>query len=103
MHAQDGKGRSALHVAAEYGKEKGLPVLLDRGAKLDARDNRGQTPLHSAVGNDKYIARRLLLSLGADMDAKDLAGKLAIPERQRRNYEPRKAGKGGIRREMAYY
>ena len=41
--------RTALHLAAERGKQECCEMLLDAGAFIDAQDGAGATPLHVAV------------------------------------------------------
>lgn len=39
-------GMTALHAAAEKGKERSLKFLLDNGAEVNGQDENGLTPLH---------------------------------------------------------
>ncbi|KAL8779404.1 MAG: hypothetical protein Q9213_006954 [Squamulea squamosa] len=57
----DDAGKTALHVAAEFGRNETLELFLQHGAKLDADDNCRNTPLIQAIikGHDR-CARTLL-------------------------------------------
>lgn len=41
----DQEGSTALHLAAEFGREEAVQLLVDEGADLEACDDTGQTPL----------------------------------------------------------
>lgn len=41
--------RTALHLAAERGKQECCELLLDAGACIDSQDALGASPLHAAV------------------------------------------------------
>ena len=45
-----GAGQTALHASAQWGWEKVVQYLVDRGANLNAQDARGFTPLDAAMG-----------------------------------------------------
>jgi ankyrin len=60
---------TALHSAAEFGREDVARILLAHGADVNARDEYGQTPLHSAAVYGNLDLVRLLLDRGADVDA----------------------------------
>ncbi len=49
VHAQDAKGRSALHVAAAAMDAEMVRLLIGKGARFDVADKAGKTPLHEAV------------------------------------------------------
>jgi ankyrin repeat protein len=72
--AEDGTGKTALHVAAERGELAVARLLLERGAAAEARDAAGLTPLMWAArtGHDACVV--LLLERGnayaASSDAK---------------------------------
>jgi glutaminase len=48
VDAADYDGRTALHVAAEAGREAAVAFLLRKGAARDRRDARGETPADAA-------------------------------------------------------
>jgi ankyrin len=60
---------TALHSAAEFGREDVARILLARGADVDAHDEYGQTPLHRAAAYGNLDLVRLLMDRGADVDA----------------------------------
>lgn len=67
-------GWTPLHLAAFFGRDDAVALLIDHGALLDARSTNAtrNTPLHAALaGATKAgIVRRLILA-GADVDAGD--------------------------------
>ena len=65
---------TVLHAAAQSPCADLIPVLLARGARVDARDRQGRTPLHSAAACARTQAVLALLSAGADVNARDRAG-----------------------------
>lgn len=52
LNEKDIFGKTALHYAAELGKSRCIPFLLQRGASLDMVDSRNKTPLDLAA-NEK--------------------------------------------------
>lgn len=74
---KDERGRTALHIAAEWGDIRSASELIANGADINARDNDGRTPLHSAVGGGKNIVV-LLIEKGADLNALDKWGSTPI-------------------------
>lgn len=67
----DSDGNTALHIAAAYGFEDKITLLLDNGAAIDESNNNWRTSLHIAAKNGHIEAVRLLISRGADLDAAD--------------------------------
>lgn len=66
-----GSNRTLLHVAADYGQDAIIKLLLEeKGAQVNARDDNGFTPLANAVleGHTKCV--KLLLEKGADKTVK---------------------------------
>uniref|UniRef100_A0A8C0UJP5 Ankyrin-1-like n=1 Tax=Cyanistes caeruleus TaxID=156563 RepID=A0A8C0UJP5_CYACU len=58
---KDGKGRTALHRAAEKGHGGAVQVLLRGGASMHALDMEGKTPLHwAAENNHSHILKMFL-------------------------------------------
>ena len=93
VSAEDKKGRTPLHEAADYrriegnygwvegyasGKVEVVRVLLEHGANVGAEDNEGRTPLHVAAKYAKVEVVRLLLEHGANVGAKDNEGRTAF-------------------------
>lgn len=50
INAANNNGQTALHGAAQWGKNKVVAYLASKGAKLDVKDKRGFTPLDTALG-----------------------------------------------------
>ncbi|KAL9121112.1 MAG: hypothetical protein Q9187_002336 [Circinaria calcarea] len=74
IEAQQMEGKTALFLAAEWGREEAVEVLLGYGAQVNTQQNwGGGTPLHAAVkGNKIKVLERLL---GADDAGKCLEHK----------------------------
>lgn len=68
---QDDDGDTALHCAADKGREKAVRTLITLGADKDVRNNYNETPLHCAAyyGYDSVVST--LIELGADKDARN--------------------------------
>ena len=64
-----GKGRSALWVAAYYGEEECLRLLLEAGASVDQPNRNGATPLWVACQGGYAACTAMLLASGARVDA----------------------------------
>jgi ankyrin repeat protein len=71
---RDNYGQTPLHLAAVFGSEAHLRILLDGGAEIDARNRYGSTPLHEASGFDHFKEATFLVSRGADVAARDRHG-----------------------------
>jgi len=71
IEASDFGGRTALILAAHYGRETIVRILLDRRANIEARDSEHKsTPLvHAAAKGYPAIVETLLLA-GADVGAR---------------------------------
>ena len=59
-------GRTALHVAASYGRTKHVQILLAVGANVNARNRRGATPLKLAHRQGHKIVERLIREAGGE-------------------------------------
>jgi ankyrin repeat protein len=68
------KGITGLHLAAYFGIEPAVRLLLEKGANLNAADRRGRTPLYWATHNGHIDVVKLLLEKGANVDAADRRG-----------------------------
>ena len=64
-----------LHMAACYGDNQSIEILLRHKAKVNARDANGLTPLHYTVALSRYNSAQLLINKGADMNAKGRDGR----------------------------
>jgi len=66
-------GFTALGLAAHFGKEEAVKLLLEQGAEIDVKSQDGKlnnTALHAAIaGNHDHVVR-LLLKQGADINAR---------------------------------
>lgn len=67
-----GDGFQAVHLAAFFGQQDVMELLLARGARVNdyARNNFGVQPLHSAVAAQNLPISRMLLEHGADVNAR---------------------------------
>jgi ankyrin repeat protein len=68
---------TALHRAAERGREEVVGLLIEKGADVDATANNGWTPLHMAAQSGKLSVVKRLVKAGAKVDARTDA----VPER----------------------
>ena len=76
--ARDGKGRTALHIAAAKNKcPEVITTLCNNGYDVNAQDGAGNTPLHKAAEKTKNPEIvRLLLNKGANPWLKNGKGQL---------------------------
>jgi ankyrin repeat protein len=77
-NAQNEKGETPLHYAAEHGYVDVVKLLLERRADLNARDFMGRTSLHEAAGYGSVDVVRLLLEHSADFKEKDAEGRTPV-------------------------
>lgn len=80
LHAVDGEGGTALHVAAGFADVGLVELLLRAGAKINARDANGCVAVHRAARSDgsaRWQVVELLRVFGADFGAVDNAGVVA--------------------------
>ncbi len=73
-NAKDEAGNCPLHIAAEYGHDEIVKVLLAKGADVNAIGKNGNTPLNVAAKMGKLEIAQILLSNGADIAAEDTKG-----------------------------
>lgn len=66
VDARDHRGRTALHVAAELGRDQLAQRLAAAGATLDAENTEGQRPLAVALANGHVELAISLTESGAD-------------------------------------
>jgi ankyrin repeat protein len=76
-HAEQLKGRTAMHIACMKGMHGiVIELLKDPRVQVHAKDVKGRTPLHQAViGNHQDIVQILLAHKGNDPNAKDNEGR----------------------------
>ena len=74
-------------VAAGYGHDTVIPLLLEADAQIDAQDNAGCTPLISASEYGKEAAVRELLKGNPNLDLKDCNGKTALDLAREANHQ----------------
>lgn len=67
-------GATVLLLAAHYGRDQALKVLLELGADVETRDISGTTTVHATARHCHVSALRLLLKWGADPEAPALSG-----------------------------
>ncbi|XP_002741889.1 myotrophin-like [Saccoglossus kowalevskii] len=63
-------GRTALHVAADFGQVDVIEYLLSKGADINLPDKHGITPILAAIFEGHTDSVRLLLHKGASTDGK---------------------------------
>lgn len=68
------KGKTALHVAAEFDKTEAIGVLAEAGCSLGLTDENGLTPLHACAVNTSCAAIAALTVAGADVNAVGAGG-----------------------------
>ncbi|MDY6980727.1 MAG: ankyrin repeat domain-containing protein [Pseudomonadota bacterium] len=78
LQARDGRGRTALYLAAEQGDLDAVKRLINKGAVIDARDNCSWTPMMRAAQNGHLPVVRELLAAGAELNAQDKEGYNAL-------------------------
>lgn len=81
-------GKTPLHMAAQYGDEVLLRLLLDKGADVAAQDDRNDTTLHLAVPHENAELVRLLLIRGADPATTNKMHQSAVFVAGRRPFKP---------------
>ena len=76
IHEFTSDGWTPLHLAAFFGHDRTVELLLEHDADVTARsrNSNGNSPLHAALaGNHTFIAG-LLIGAGADVNGADAAG-----------------------------
>ena len=66
MLAQDARGCTAVHFAAQQGQAKVVETLVGLGANLRAQQQDGSTALHYAAREGLVEVVKALVELGAD-------------------------------------
>ena len=73
--AVESKGSwTPLQVAAFYGRDVMVRLLLEHEAEVGGRDSSGQTALHKAASSGQLAVARFLVNSGAEIDATDAYG-----------------------------
>ncbi|KAL9045644.1 MAG: hypothetical protein Q9214_001346, partial [Letrouitia sp. 1 TL-2023] len=67
-----------LHLAADFGLEIILEILLEQGADVTAKDSNGENALHKAAKGGHKALVKALLGHGADVMAEDRSGWTAL-------------------------
>ncbi len=81
-------GRTALHLAANYGYASTVRLLAKAGANLEVTyGSTGYTALHRAARNGHLDAARVLLASGADPDIQTSQGRTALMLATSRKHE----------------
>merc|ERR1712000_407683 len=73
-----GWGKTALHIASEYGHFHTVEMLLYLNANVNAQAEYQRTPLILAAQNNHIEVVKLLLSYYADVKVHDSLGRSAI-------------------------
>lgn len=69
-NVRNGRGQTALHLAARHGHDPVCKLLLrNKEVKLDVVDEEGQQPVHLTVPNGHFDTFTLLVKHGADPNA----------------------------------
>ena len=76
VSALSSDGWTPLHLAAHFGKQEAVRLLLNKGAKADARSTNAMqnTPLHAAAAGRAAEVATLLLDHGASVNARQNGG-----------------------------
>ncbi len=80
LHRWSPDGFTPLHLAAFFGHEEGVALLLEHGSDANAvaRNPMAVTPLHSAAAGRHAAIVRALLDAGADPNARQESGFVAL-------------------------
>jgi ankyrin repeat protein len=79
VHAVNGIGETALHMAAEHGAVLSVQLLLDAGASVSATTTAtGVQPLHCAARKCKWQVCRLLIDRGANVNATSINSGISV-------------------------
>lgn len=70
LGARNNRGRTALHLAADYNVLRAVEILLAHGAPVTAVSDGGWTALHNAAQGGHADAAEALVGAGADVNAR---------------------------------
>jgi len=75
-----GSGATPLHIAAAYGHDDVMKLLLENGANVNsiAEDAERGTPLHWAVRTQRLETVKILVEAGADINVQDRNGRTPL-------------------------
>jgi ankyrin repeat protein len=92
VRERSGDGFTLLHLAAFFGRQDAVELLLASGAETDGRATGWMTgtPLHSAASSGNVAIVRTLLAAGADPTARQSGGGTAL-HAAAQNGDPRMA------------
>ena len=78
--AVDGRGKSALMIAAHHGRQRALDKLLEFGKDdlINMQDDHGRTALSDAAASGHFDCLNALLKAGADPGITDINGNTAL-------------------------
>jgi hypothetical protein len=71
-------GASALHAAAQGGREEIIKILLERGAEVNLKSKEGNTPLMAAAFNHNEGVVKILLEAGVEVNTRNQADETAL-------------------------
>jgi len=74
VNGQGPDNRTPLHVAATWGHDAAIDLLIKHKASVNGQDNHGNTPLHEACKKNKLGAVKHLMGAGADPSIKNNEG-----------------------------
>lgn len=74
VNAVEIRGKTSLHLAASYGKDDVVELLLRHGADVKVKSDGGWTPLHIACERGNVNIVKILLENGAEINARLLNG-----------------------------
>ncbi|MDR3301361.1 MAG: ankyrin repeat domain-containing protein [Spirochaetaceae bacterium] len=74
----DAQGNTILHQATQWQLDRIIPIIVRRGAKVEAQNALGETPLFMAVRINSAPTIRSLLSAGASLNARDSLGNTVL-------------------------
>ena len=84
--------KTALHYAAENGRDVIVELLIASGADINAKSGHGMTPLHFAAEEGENTVAFELIRLGADINARDIIGRTPLDFANKLPYLLRKRG-----------
>ena len=85
VHKKDSLSWTPLHYAAYWDRIRGIVLLLQRKANIEAIDERGMTPLHWAAYENNIRAINILLNKGANIHSRTNGGSTPLHIAAERN------------------